>query len=453
MWGIIDDPRVSASSPRLRGEVVRKSTTLPGMQDPVTERQARFALATLSVVYAVNLLDRQILSMLLVPIKSDLGISDSALGFLTGTSFALFYATAGIPIARWADRGTRTHVIALGLLVWSAATAACGLARSFSQLAVARVCVGVGEAAGSPPAHSLIADFFPPDRRARSIALYTMGASVGIGLGYALGGWLGDAFGWRITFLVVGLPGILLAGVVRFGMREPPRGAIEGRVEIGEQPPVGASLRLLFGIRSYRQICVATALYNLASYGFMMWIPTFLIRVHDMGRTESGAWLGLIAASCGLAGAYSGGFLADLGAKRDRRWLCWLPACAGVATTPFIFAFLLVDSGPLALLCYVPITFLSATWSGPTYAAAQGLVPLRMRAMASAVLLFALNLIGLGLGPQFVGVLNDVFDSRYGEVAIRYSLMVIGMGKAWGSIHSVWAARTLVGDLDAARSS
>ena len=142
--------------------------------------------------------------------------------------------------------------------------------------------------------------------------------------------------------------------------------------------------------------------------------------------------------------------LADLGAKRDRRWLCWLPACAGVLTTPFIFAFLLVDSGPLALLCYVPIAFLSATWSGPTYAAVQSLVPLRMRAMASAVLLFALNLIGLGLGPQLVGVLSDLFDARFGDFAIRYALLCIGMGKAWGAIHSLLAARTIRGDLDAA---
>jgi predicted MFS family arabinose efflux permease len=416
----------------------------------VSARDARFGLGLLSIVYAVNLLDRQILSMLLGPIKEDLGISDTALGFLTGTSFALFYATAGIPIARWADRGTRTHVIALGLLLWSGATAVCGLAQSFVQLATARVFVGVGEAAGSPPAHSLISDYFPPERRARSIALYTMGASVGIGLGYALGGWLSDAVGWRWTFVAVGLPGIFLAIVVRFVMKEPPRGASEGRVEAGEQPPVRDAMRMLFEIRSYRQICTATALYNLASYGFMMWIPTFLTRVHGMGGSESGAWLGLIAALCGLAGAYSGGYFADLGAKRDRRWLCWLPACAGVLTTPFIFAFLLVDSGSLALLCYVPIAFLSASWSGPTYAAVQSLVPLRMRAMASAVLLFALNLIGLGLGPQFVGILNDVFDPRFGDLAIRYSLLVIGMGKAWGAIHSLLAARTLRHDLDAA---
>lgn len=413
----------------------------------IAPTEARFALGILSLVYAVNLLDRQILSMLMVPIQADLGISDSALGFLTGTSFALFYATAGIPIARWADRGNRTHVIAAGLILWSTATAACGLARTFSHLAVARICVGVGEAAGSPPAHSLIADYFPPERRARSIATYTMGASVGIGLGYALGGWLSDLFGWRATFLLVGMPGLLLAVVVRFGMREPERGASEGRAEVEEQPPVGASLRILSGIRSYRQICIATALYNLASYGMMMWIPTFLVRVHDLGRTESGAWLGLIAATCGLTGAYTGGMLADFGAARDRRWLCWLPALAGLLTTPFIFAFLLVDSGKLALLCYVPIAFLSATWSGPTYSAVQGLVPLRMRAMASAVLLFSLNLIGLGLGPQAVGLLNDALEPSYGEFAIRYSLLVIGLGKAWGAVHSLLASRDLRQDL------
>ncbi len=420
------------------------------MSEPVSRRQARIALGILSIVYAINLLDRQIMSMLLVPIQADLGISDTALGFLTGTSFALFYATAGIPIARWADRGTRIHVIAVGLTLWSAATAACGLARSFTQLAIARVLVGVGEAAGSPPAHSLIADYFPPDRRARSIALYTMGASVGIGLGYALGGFLSERFGWRMTFLVVGLPGLLMALVVRFVMREPPRGAIEGREEVGEQPGVGDAFRLLMGIRSYRQIAIATSLYNLASYGFMMWVPTFLVRVHEMGRSESGAWLGLISAGCGLAGAYTGGWLADFGVARDRRWSCWLPACAGILTTPFIFAFLLIDSGELALLCYVPIAFLSATWSAPTYAVVQGLVSLRMRAMASAVLLFALNLIGLGLGPQFVGILSDILDPRFGTEAIRYSLLVIGMGKAWGSIHSLIAARHLRADLDRA---
>ena len=420
------------------------------MPTPISSREARFGLGVLSMVYAVNLLDRQILSMLLGPIKLELGISDTALGFLTGTSFALFYATAGIPIARWADRGTRIHVIALGLATWSAATAACGLARSFAHLALARVCVGVGEAAGSPPAHSLISDYFPPERRARSIALYSMGASVGIGLGYALGGWLSDAVGWRITFLIVGIPGLVLALVVRFGMREPPRGASEGRTPTIEQPPVGVSIRMLLGVRSYRQICTATALYNVASYGFMMWIPTFLTRVHGMGSTESGAWLGLIAAGCGLTGAYTGGVLADRGAARDRRWFCWLPACAGVLTTPFIFVFLLVDSGPLALLCYVPISFLSATWSGPTYAVVQSLVPLRLRAMASAVLLFFLNLIGLGLGPQLVGILNDVFEASHGDLAIRYSLLIIGMAKAWGALHSLVAARTLRAELNQA---
>ena len=418
------------------------------MSAEVSPRQARTALGILSVVYAVNLLDRQILSMLLVPIKQDLGVSDTALGFLTGTSFALFYATAGIPIARWADRGNRVHVIALGLTLWSAATAACGLARSFLTLALARVLVGVGEAAGSPPAHSLIADYFPPERRARSIALYTMGASVGIGLGYALGGWLEASIGWRGAFFAVGLPGLLLAGVVALFMREPARGASEGRVDESEQPPLRASIRLLFSIRSYRQIAIATALYNLASYGFMMWIPTFLTRVHDMSRSESGAWLGLIAASCGLAGAYSGGWLADFGAKRDRRWLVWLPACAGLLTTPFLFAFILADTGTMALLCYVPISFLSATWSAPTYATVQGLVSLRMRAMASAVLLFALNLIGLGLGPQLVGVMNDLLEPRYGLEAIRYSLLVIGLGKAWGSNHSLLASRSLRAELD-----
>jgi predicted MFS family arabinose efflux permease len=416
----------------------------------LSTREAGISLAILSVVYAVNMLDRQILSMLLVPIQQDLGVSDTALGFLTGTSFALFYATAGIPIARLADRAVRIHIIAWGLMLWSAATAACGLARSFAHLALARILVGVGEAAGSPPAHSLISDYFPPAQRARSIAIYTMGASVGIGLGYALGGWLGDAIGWRMTFVVVGLPGLVLALVVRFGMREPPRGAIEGRVQVGEQPALGETLRRLWRIRSYRHVLIATSLFNLAAYGTNMWVPTYLVRVHDLNRSESGVWLGLIAGGCGLAGAFTGGWLADLAARRDRRWFLWLPALAGIVTTPFLFAFLLVDSGHAALLCYVPLSFLSSSWNPPIYAAVQGLVSLRTRALASAVVLFALNLIGLGLGPQLVGVLNDLLDPRFGVEAIRYSLMAIGLSKVWGAIHALIAARMLRSELDAA---
>jgi predicted MFS family arabinose efflux permease len=401
----------------------------------------------LSVVYAVNLMDRQLLAILLEPIKQDLAISDTALGFLTGFAFAIFYATAGIPIARVADRGSRRDVIAIGLVLWSIATAACGLARSFAHLAVARIGVSVGEAAGSPPAHSLISDYFPPERRATAIAIYTMGANVGIMLGLLLGGLLADLYGWRQTFFFIGLPGVALALLVRFTLREPPRGASEGRSDVGAAPPLPDVLRYFMRLRTYRHVCIATALYNFASYGFLAWVPTFLIRVHDMSATEVGASIGPIAGLAGAAGTLTGGTLGDRLGRRDARWRMWLPAIGGLGTAPFLFAFLLIEDTSLAVLCYIPISYFGAMWSGPTYAIVQGLSKLRMRAMAAAILIFVLNLFGMGLGPQIVGVLNDLLHARFAEEAIRYSLLLVGLAKVWGSVHSFVGARSLRADL------
>ncbi|NQZ95808.1 MAG: MFS transporter [Myxococcales bacterium] len=414
---------------------------------PELRSGARYTLGVLFAVYAVNLMDRQLLAILLEPIKHDLAISDTALGFLTGFAFAIFFSTAGIPIARWADRGTRRDVIAIGLVLWSLATAACGLARSFAHLAIARIGVSVGEAAGSPPAHSLISDYFPPERRATAIAVFTMGANVGIMCGLILGGFLADRFGWRQTFFIVGLPGVALAVLVRLTLREPPRGASEGRTDSAPPPPLAEVLSYFAGLRTYRHVCIATALYNFASYGFLAWIPTFLIRVHEMSATEVGASLGPIAGIVGAAGTLTGGALGDRLGNRDPRWRLWLPAIGGLATAPFIVAFLLIPDTSNAMLCYIPVAFFGGLWTGPTYAIAQGLSKLRMRAMAAAILIFVLNLFGMGLGPQIVGVLNDLLHARFADEAIRYSLLLIGMAKVWGSVHSILAARSVVEDL------
>jgi predicted MFS family arabinose efflux permease len=423
------------------------------MSAPAPAPRARYALGVLFVVYAVSLIDRQILAMLLQPIKAELGLRDWQLGFLSGLSFALFYSTAGIPLARLADRGSRRNVIAAGMVVWSVATALCGSARSFVQLALARVAVGAGEAAGSPPSHSLISDLFPPQQRARALAIYTMGANFGIMGGFMLGGWLSESIGWRWTFVAVGLPGVLVALVVRLTLPEPQRGAIEARVDDAPQPPLGAALRHLFSLRAYRQIGVATSLYNVASYGFMFWVPAYMERVHEMGRTEIGLWLGPIAGLAGASGAFIGGWLADRGAHHDERWLVWVPAYAGLVATPFIVLFLMVSDAYVALACYVPVTLLTAMWTGPTYSAVQGLVSLRMRATASAVLLFLLNFIGFGIGPQLVGILSDVLEPVWGNEAIRYALLAVGLCKAWASLHSFLAARHIRAELALAREA
>jgi MFS family permease len=425
------------------------------MQDPGTAvpRRGWYALGLLFVVYTINLVDRQILSVLLEPIKAELALSDSALGLLSGIAFALFYSTFGIPIAAWADRGSRRDVIALGLVVWSTATALCGSVRSFAQLFAARMGVGVGEAAGTPPAHSLISDYFPTQWRATALALYSMGGNVGIGLGYLAGGVLGDALGWRHTFLVVGLPGIALALLVRQTLREPERGAIEGRRDAAPAPPLRESLAHLLQLRAYRHIGAATALYNVASYAFLAWLPSFLRRIHDLTGTELGVSYGPMLAVVGALGAFAAGSLGDWGARRDARWLTWVPALAGALATPFLIAFLWVADPRLAFLAYVPVGFLTGMWTGPTYAAVQGLAPLRMRATAAALLLFLLNFIGMGLGPLIVGALNDWLAPELGEQAIRYSLSIVALAKLWGAAHSLLASRALRAELEAARRS
>jgi len=398
------------------------------MPDSAADRRyANYVLAILFLVYVFNFIDRTILSILVEDVKRDLGVSDTAMGFLTGIAFALFYTIAGIPIARWADVGVRRSIIALGLLVWSLMTAASGLAQNFGQLVAARVGVGVGEAAGSPPAHSLIADYFPPERRATVLSLYSTGIYVGVLFGYLAGGWINEFFGWRQAFFVVGLPGVALALLVRFSIREPPRGHSERIVEVEAPEPWQAVFRFLWSLPSFRHLAFGAGMAAFSGYGFAQWAPTFLRRVHDMSSGEVGTWLGLIIGFGGVLGAPLGGFLADRWGRGDVRWYAWVPGISAVLSIPFALGFLLIDS--LAMI--------------------QAMVKLRMRAMASAVLFLILNLVGLGLGPQAVGALSDLLKSSYGDEAVRYALLIVTFSGLWAGVHYALAARTLADDLRA----
>ena len=415
----------------------------------------RYALGLLTVVYVFNFVDRQILSILLQPIKEDLQLSDTALGFLTGIAFALFYTFAGIPIARWADRGVRRSIIALGLTVWSCMTALTGFAQSFAQLALARVGVGIGEAACTPPAHSLVSDYFPPERRATALSIYSLGIPIGIMVGMLAGGWINQFLGWRTAFFVVGLPGLLLAVVVRLTLREPPRGHSEGiQASVPSTEPAESTqdvLRFLWSLRSFRHLSLAAALHAFYGYGALAFIPVFMIRVHGMTNTgELGTWLGLIAGIMGGIGTFLGGVLGDrlAGRRKDPRWYVWLPAAATLCSVPFAFLFYLWPEGRPALLLSIPATMMGAMYLGPTFAITQALVKLRMRAVASAILLFIINLIGLGLGPQTVGIVSDMLEPNYGIESIRYALLsVVVVGSVWSVLHYVLAARTLQEDL------
>lgn len=426
------------------------SNPVPPDRQNVSPAYANYVLALLSLVYVFNFVDRQILSMLIEPIKQEFGVSDTAMGILTGFAFVVFYTLAGIPIARWADRSSRKVIITLALTIWSAMTAACGLARNFAELALLRVLVGVGEAGGNPPAHSLIADYFPPSKRATALSLYAWGVYIGAALAFLAGGYLITHYSWRVAFYVVGLPGVLLAVVVALTIREVPRGLSEQRTqEIQEEAvPLKEVIRFLLSRRAFVFIALGASVQSLSGYGVLTWGPTFLSRVHQMPFAEIGTSLGWIIGLAGCFGAYAGGRLADRMGSRDARWYMRLPAFQSALAVPFVAGFTLLPDTSLALLCFVPFYALGAMYVGPMFSMVQGLVQLRMRATASAILLFVVNMVGLGLGPLTVGLLNDhYFGPDHGPLAIRYSMLVVGLLGGLASLLFWQAARTLREDL------
>ena len=381
-------------------------------------------------------------------IKADLSLSDSQLGLLTGFAFAVFYVTAGIPIARWADRSNRRNIVALSLAVWSGMTAVSGMAQNYLQLLLARIGVGVGEAGGSPPSHSMISDIFPVHQRASALGFYSTGVNVGILFGFLLGGWLNEYFGWRIAFLVVGAPGILLALLVRFTVAEPIRGLSENK-QVSDRPiPVTEVLALLWSRRSFRHLAVASGLTAFVAYSIISWGASYFIRSHGMSTGELGTWLALIMGLGGAIGAFGGGVIADRLGNRDKRWYVWVPAIAGLLATPFIVATYSVGSAYLALLCSVVPGVMGNVFLGSTVATVHGLVGVRMRAMSSAVFFFMLNIIGLGLGPFSVGMLSDYLALDYGQESLRYAMLMILPGvSVWAVAHFIFASQNLREDL------
>jgi MFS family permease len=387
---------------------------------------ANYVLGVLFVVYVFNFVDRQVLSILIQPIKEDLGVSDTAMGLLAGFAFALFYTAAGIPIARWADSGSRRLVIVFSLTVWSAMTAASGLARSFAQLALARVGVGIGEAGGTPPSHSLISDYFPPERRATALALYANGIYIGSGLGIMAGGYLLAAFGdWRTAFLGVGLAGLPLALLVAFSVRELPRGASERAAVGGESVGFWQVFRFLFSRRSFLWLVIGACCQAVFGYGILTWGAVFLGRVHGMPWPEVATWFGPTIMLGGCLGVSAGGWLSDRLGAGDARWYMRLPALVSVAMVPFALGFLMLGDPLTALLSFVPAYTVANMYVGPLWSTAQNLARPNMRATASAVLLLILNIVGLGAGPLVVGMMNDALAASHGELAVRYSLIVV----------------------------
>lgn len=404
-----------------------------------------FSLGFLLVVYVVNHVDRQVMNILVEPIKQDLALSDGQIGWLVGGTFALFYTVAGLPIARLADRGNRRNIIAVALLVWSAMTVACGFARNFVQLLLARIGVGVGEAGCTPPAHSMISDSFPAEKRATAISIYSLGVPIGTLLGLGFGGYLADDVGWHAAFMIVGLPGVLLAVMAWLFLEEPPRGAFDARGDEAIEP-IGVAIRFMARLPAIRHMLIGSAIQTLFLAGAAAFHSSYLVRVHDMSLTESGLWLGLVAGVAGGTSVFLSGVLADRLGKRDLRWYYWLPALGGVLSLPFSFLAYTATDGLMAIVWMAVATLGNHQYSALGPAVLQGLVKPRMRATMSAATLFALNAVGFGIGPVVVGGLSDYFG---GGVELRKALLALIVFMVWAQIHYLLGARSYVADLEA----
>ncbi|WND01637.1 MFS transporter [Temperatibacter marinus] len=383
-----------------------------------------YVLFILFLAYTFNFIDRQILVILQEGIKADLGLSDTQLGILTGFSFAIFYVTAGIPIASWADKANRTKIISGAVAIWSLMTAASGLVTNYTQLVLARIGVGIGEAGCSPPAHSMISDMYERKERATALSIYSTGIYLGIFVGFLIGGYVQEYYGWRMTFLIVGIPGVLLALVMYLTVREPLRRRHAGEEVESEKPSMIATMKLIWAKKSFRYLSLGCAMAGFVAYGTGNFTPSYLARSHGMSPSEIGLSLALITGIGGMSGTFLGGYLTDKFGVKDKRWYLWIPALGGLICLPlYIMAYMANDAS--LVIWTLPFAILvSTTYLGPSIACSHMIVSPSQRAMASALLFFILNLIGLGLGPLFIGIVSDLLTERYEEEALRYALLI-----------------------------
>ena len=386
----------------------------------VPSPRANAVLALLLLAYIFNFLDRQILGILAGPIITDLKLTDAEFGAIGGIAFALLYSILGVPLAMLADRTSRSKVIAGAVAVWSGFTALCGTATSFGQLFFYRLGVGVGEAGGVAPAYALIADYFPPQRRARALAIFSLGIPLGLAAGTLIGAYLAHWIDWRAAFLVMGVAGLILAPIMLIFVRDLPRPAAAA-----ERVPTSSVFRIIARKPTFWLMATAASCSSLAGYGLALWTPSVLERSFGFTLIERGHFLASIFLIGGTAGVFAGGWLADRLGQGDKRWYARLPAIAWLITAP-MFAIGLLSTDPWAawLLLLIP-NALNILWLGPVTTAVQHLVPRPMRSTASASFLLINNLIGLGVGPTLIGALSELFKERFGTEALRYAAVSV----------------------------
>ena len=377
----------------------------------------------LVLVYTFNFIDRQIVGILAIPIKEDLGLTDTQLGLMGGLAFALLYTTLAIPIAMAADRMSRTWIMTGALVVWSGMTAVCGMAQNFWQLFFARVGVGIGEAGGVAPAYSLIADFFPPNQRARALSVYSFGIPIGSALGIVFGGIIATLVDWRFAFFAVGAAGIVVAPLFRATVREPVRGAFDAKGSVSSPASLTEIMRVLLKKPSFWGLSLAASCSSMMGYGLFFWLPSFFVRSYDVTLLNASLVYGAILLVGGIAGTWLGGSLADRFGETNRSAYARIPAFAFLATVPFYLVGVLSPTLTISVLVMIVPTALGLAWLGPVISAVQHLVPPNMRATASAIFLFVNNLIGIGIGTFAIGAISDGLQDRFGDESLRYAIL------------------------------
>ncbi|WP_317930807.1 MFS transporter [Halioxenophilus sp. WMMB6] len=412
----------------------------------------RLVLVLAFLVVLVSLMDRYVVSILLEQIKLDLDLTDTQLGWLVGPAFVITHILSQLPLARIADKYNRRNMIAWAIFLWSLFTAAAGLAKTFGQLFVVRMGVGITEAASSPALASLLSDIFGIRKRGLAMSMLSIGGVAGIGAGMLLGGIIGQAYGWRTALIVAGLPGVCLSLLFWLVIKEPNRGTYGNTVSnLEEQQGILTVLRVLLAKRSFRWLIFGASLSMVTAIGRGAWEPVFLIRIYQLEQAKAGLVYFLISPLPSVLGGIAGGLLIDRLAARDLRWYGWLPAIALIASLPFTCAFLLLPATvtfgagalPAGLLFSILGSLLGAMLSPALIATAQSLADSSMRAMAHAIWTMAANLVGMGIGPVAAGWLSTIMTPIYGTDAIRYSLLIVTLVALPASLAMIIAARSI----------
>lgn len=421
------------------------------------ENRAGYRWYVLGLLVAVNLLnyfDRNLITILIEPIKKDLSLSDGQAGVLMGLAFALIYSLLGIPVARYADRGRRVGVLGASLALWSVMTTLCGTATNFATMFLTRLGVGVGEAGGLPSTHALVGAYFPPQQRGTAMSIVAVGGSLGLLLGLVAGGLMHEAFGWRSAFLIAGVPGVIIALILLLTVREPPLPPArpgENRQNLGE------ALRLLWERKSYVWLTVGLGIATIGAYGHQAWIPTFLMRSFGLSPAETGIYYGMASIPAAFVGVLGGGLIIDRLSRRDARWPLWITAMSFAAMVPIALAFFLAPSLPgvvgrpwIVVALALPIATLGVMWTAPCFALIQNLAGARLRATAAAAFMLVTNLVGLSLGPPITGWISDALAGIAGSDSLRLALAIVSLPYLIGVVLFLRAARTVKRDLEAA---